>query len=99
LEKIVEATYNPTQAASLQIAVRLRIANLLSDSESSTGKGLTINEIATKSEVDPSRIGSPMHLMTAMGWFDEKDGGRFVNNRFSEELKFGSHGANWTMAS
>jgi hypothetical protein len=99
MEKLVEAVFIPTESASIQIAVRLQIADLLSASESSTGKGLTIDEIATKSKVDPSRIGSPMHLMTAMGWFDEKDGGRFVNNRFSEELKVGRHGANWTIAS
>jgi hypothetical protein len=99
MEKLVETVFASTQSASLQIAVRLQIPDLLAASEESTGKGLTIEEIAQKAEVDPSRIGSPMHLMTAMGWFEEKEGGRFVNNRFSEELRVGRHAGNWTRAS
>ena len=60
---------------------------------------LTINDIAKKANIDPSRIGSPMYLLTSLGWFDQDEEGRYRINRFSEQLRTGQFAGDWCVAS
>jgi hypothetical protein len=94
-EKLMETRSTGTLSASLQIVVKLSIPDLLA----ATPDGLTIDEIAEKVPIDLGRIGSPVRLLTLMGWFKEGPGGRYTNTRLSELLREGGQGGNWIRAS
>jgi len=94
-EKVVDAINGPTQCVSLQIMVNFEIPDLLARHSNT---GLTIEEIAKEINVDPIRIGSPMRLLTSLNWFEELEGGKYKNNRFSEQLRKGCHAGNWCRA-
>src|ERR1700749_4616932 len=90
-EKLVDATMAPVQTASLQMMVRLGVADALAATQDDEGAelGLTVNEIAEKVDVDPERVRAPIQLLTAMGWFEEGEDSKYRTNRFSEELRAG----------
>lgn len=63
------------------------------------GQGLSIPEIAQKINLPAPKFAAAMQLLASTGWFVEDGEGRYMNTRFSEELRKGRYGADWAGAS
>lgn len=76
-------TWMTLEVAGVRLAAEIGLATVLGDSED----GLSINEIAEKTNVDGIKLERVLRLLLTQGWFRETEQGYFANNRLSNLIK------------
>ncbi|KAG6919024.1 hypothetical protein DXG01_009734 [Tephrocybe rancida] len=81
-------TWMTLESACVRLAAEVDLAGVLGDSED----GLSIDEIAKKTNVDGLKLERSLRLLVSQGWFREPRHGFFANNRLSNLIKSGQPG-------
>jgi len=81
-------TWMVLEVAGVRLTAEIGLATVLGDSED----GLSIQEIAEKTGVDPLKLERVLRLLITQGWFREPSQGYFANNRLSNLIKKDQNG-------
>ena len=81
LERILHLYHGYLITDCIDIAVKLKIADLLADGP------LHIDEISKRVNVDTDKIYRIMRYLSGEGVFEERDGGEFAQTPLSEQLQ------------
>ncbi|KAG6873862.1 hypothetical protein C0995_010474 [Termitomyces sp. Mi166 len=76
-------TWMTLESACVRLAAEIDVASVLGDSED----GLSIDEIAKKTNVDSPKLERALRLLVSQGWFREPKHGFFANNGLSNFIK------------
>ncbi|KAF8515741.1 S-adenosyl-L-methionine-dependent methyltransferase [Gautieria morchelliformis] len=92
--RAVEQIYAVYEAASLDIAVKVGVIEVLSNAPDPC-RGLHIQELQERLDIDKTKLAIILRLLAAKGWFHETSEGVFAVTRPSLQLRQGYNG--WKM--